>query len=335
MRPAEEDGHDGVIMVRLKKKRFIVIDYSLGQYDPPNSVVNASTGASRDQSAGGSSLPSSLAPYRYTQHRSICITHGCHKVGIPNLVYDSEPTEPTSLYLRSGLCFTCQRNVNEKRRTQRKRKSDGMNDPTSSSPKRHSSTAGMQNIPPMYDIGSSLFDASTNGAATGSANTFMPSVMGDPITTSYQQQHMDMNLPSATAYTSTANSASAAAMNMNMNMNQLQSSTTGSTSHTSMLNPTLENARVAIDEARQNMNILLATSSINNDGITALPIIMKAEGGNTGATRVDVAVIYENAMSALQRGMTLLQQWKTSYLDVGASSNTGVNTTITEYRSMR
>ncbi len=37
---------------------------------------------------------------------------------------DSNPDEPTSLYLRSGLCFTCQRLLNEKRRTQRKRKSD-------------------------------------------------------------------------------------------------------------------------------------------------------------------------------------------------------------------
>ena len=37
---------------------------------------------------------------------------------------DSDPEEPTSLYLRSGLCFTCQRLLNEKRRTQRKRKGD-------------------------------------------------------------------------------------------------------------------------------------------------------------------------------------------------------------------
>lgn len=37
---------------------------------------------------------------------------------------DSEPEEPISLYLRSGLCFSCQRESNEKRRTQRKRKPD-------------------------------------------------------------------------------------------------------------------------------------------------------------------------------------------------------------------
>ena len=40
------------------------------------------------------------------------------------MLFDSDPDQPLSLYLRSGLCFTCQRLLNEKRRTQRKRKSD-------------------------------------------------------------------------------------------------------------------------------------------------------------------------------------------------------------------
>jgi len=53
-----------------------------------------------------------------------CKTKDCPRIGVPCLLYDSEPNEPTSLYLRGGLCFTCQRNLNEKRRTQRKRKSD-------------------------------------------------------------------------------------------------------------------------------------------------------------------------------------------------------------------
>lgn len=41
---------------------------------------------------------------------------------------DSDPDEPISLYLRSGLCFTCQRHLNEKRRTQRKRKGEGIDE---------------------------------------------------------------------------------------------------------------------------------------------------------------------------------------------------------------
>ena len=51
------------------------------------------------------------------------------KVGIPVCLHDSNPEEPSSLYLRSGLCFTCQRILNEKRRTQRKKKSS-TNPPT-------------------------------------------------------------------------------------------------------------------------------------------------------------------------------------------------------------
>ncbi|KAL7534599.1 hypothetical protein ACHAXR_005985, partial [Thalassiosira sp. AJA248-18] len=58
--------------------------------------------------------------------RSKCSTKDCPRVGVPCLLYDSEPNEPMSLYLRGGLCFSCQRNLNEKRRTQRKRKSDGL-----------------------------------------------------------------------------------------------------------------------------------------------------------------------------------------------------------------
>lgn len=40
------------------------------------------------------------------------------------MLYDSDPDQNVSLYLRSGLCFTCQRVLNEKRRTARKRKGD-------------------------------------------------------------------------------------------------------------------------------------------------------------------------------------------------------------------
>lgn len=58
--------------------------------------------------------------------RKQCTTKDCPQIGVPCLLYDSEPNEPMSLYLRGGLCFSCQRNLNEKRRTQRKRKSDGL-----------------------------------------------------------------------------------------------------------------------------------------------------------------------------------------------------------------
>lgn len=52
-----------------------------------------------------------------------CVADNCTKIGIPVCLYDSHPNETDSLYLRSGLCFTCQRDLNEKRRTERKRPS--------------------------------------------------------------------------------------------------------------------------------------------------------------------------------------------------------------------
>ena len=100
--------HDGQVMVRLKKKRYIVIDYSIIpnehdlQWAATHPHITIPNGAGKQK----------------------CTTLECTKVGVPVCLYDSEPNEPISLYLRAGLCFTCQRNLNEKRRTQRKRPSD-------------------------------------------------------------------------------------------------------------------------------------------------------------------------------------------------------------------
>jgi hypothetical protein len=107
-RPGIEGIHDGQYMVRLKKKRFIVIDYSIVPTEADLQAANQTPHVSCPPGAG----------------KQKCGTPGCHKVGVPVLLYDSEPNEPSSLYLRAGLCFTCQRNLNEKRRTQRKRPSD-------------------------------------------------------------------------------------------------------------------------------------------------------------------------------------------------------------------
>ena len=102
--------HDGQIMVRLKKKRWIVIDYGIvpTEHDLQTAALNPHV--STPDGAG----------------RAQCVHPDCTKIGIPVLLHDSEPTEPASLYMRSGLCFACQRHLNEKRRTQRKRKSDVM-----------------------------------------------------------------------------------------------------------------------------------------------------------------------------------------------------------------
>jgi len=106
--PGIPDVHDGQILVRLKKKRFVCLDYGI--------VPNA-----QDMSAA-SVTRHIICPTGAGKQK--CSTATCPKVGIPVLLFDSEPDEPTPLYLRSGLCFSCQRALNEKRRTQRKRKGD-------------------------------------------------------------------------------------------------------------------------------------------------------------------------------------------------------------------
>jgi len=103
-----DNDHDGQIMVRLKKKRFIVLDYGLVPSENDHEIAKE-------------------VPHIYVPAgggRSTCATKDCQRIGVPVLLYDSEPNEPMSLYLRGGLCFICQRNLNEKRRTQRKRKAD-------------------------------------------------------------------------------------------------------------------------------------------------------------------------------------------------------------------
>ena len=93
-KPGIENIHDGQIMVRLKKKRCIIIDYAKAYEDATD------------------------------KNKEICVSSDCKKIGRPILLYDSVPSETPSLYMRTGLCFTCQRALNEKRRTQRKRKRD-------------------------------------------------------------------------------------------------------------------------------------------------------------------------------------------------------------------
>jgi hypothetical protein len=107
-KPGLEGVNDGQVMVRLKKKRFVILDYSIVPTEADIQVANSNPHISIPPGAGKTS----------------CTNADCNKVGVPILLYDSDPTEPSSLYMRSGLCFTCQRNLNEKRRTQRKRPSD-------------------------------------------------------------------------------------------------------------------------------------------------------------------------------------------------------------------
>lgn len=106
--PGIPNVHDGQILVRLKKKRFVALDYGIVPTPSDMAVASETRHINCPNGAG----------------KQKCCTPTCPKVGVPVLLFDSEPEEPTPLYLRSGLCFTCQRNLNEKRRTQRKRKGE-------------------------------------------------------------------------------------------------------------------------------------------------------------------------------------------------------------------
>ena len=92
-RPGIDGFHDGQIMVRLKKHRFIIIDYSIIPNEDDMQAAALDPCISIPDGAG-------------TQK---CSTAECTKVGVPILLYDSNPGESVSLYMRSGLCFTCQR----------------------------------------------------------------------------------------------------------------------------------------------------------------------------------------------------------------------------------
>lgn len=101
LKPGVEGKHDGQIAMRLQKQRVVIIDYGVV---PENTKV--APGVFSYAGAG----------------RKICSKKNCSKVGVPVLLYDSQPTEHPTLYLRSGLCFACQRAENERRRSYAKRK---------------------------------------------------------------------------------------------------------------------------------------------------------------------------------------------------------------------
>lgn len=100
-RPGVEGAHDGQIMIRLKKRRFIILDYGYVPTSQDKEVAKSVPHINIPNGAG----------------RIRCSTKGCKRIGVPCMLYDSDPTEPMSPYAKSGMCFSCQRAYNEKRRT--------------------------------------------------------------------------------------------------------------------------------------------------------------------------------------------------------------------------
>lgn len=138
-----EGHHDGQIMVRLKRKRFIVLDYGIEPTEDDIAFSETNPHIKIYEGAG----------------RKRCSVMTCGKVGIPVCLYDSEPSETDSLYLRSGLCFACQRNLNEKRRTDRKK--NPRDDETPTMPPSRSSFGSAPSL--LYAIGPSQKKFKLNG----------------------------------------------------------------------------------------------------------------------------------------------------------------------------
>eukprot|EP00533_Pseudo-nitzschia_delicatissima_P001168 CAMPEP_0116090470 /NCGR_PEP_ID=MMETSP0327-20121206/6993_1 /TAXON_ID=44447 /ORGANISM="Pseudo-nitzschia delicatissima, Strain B596" /LENGTH=537 /DNA_ID=CAMNT_0003581765 /DNA_START=57 /DNA_END=1670 /DNA_ORIENTATION=+ len=153
-----EGMHDGQVMVRLKKKRFIVIDYGIVPHEQDLQAAAMHPNISVPLGAGVTKCTGKVA----SEQGGPLVQ--CKKVGVPVLLYDSEPDQPPSLYLRSGLCFICQRNLNEKRRTQRKRPSERANQAAKvSANAQHSQAAFLAAHPLVPNVNVNL---NANGVAT-------------------------------------------------------------------------------------------------------------------------------------------------------------------------
>ena len=273
-RPGVEGVHDGQVMVRLKKKRFIVIDYSIVPNEEDIHAASMSPHISCPAGAG----------------KQKCVTPDCPKVGIPVLLYDSDPSEPASLYLRSGLCFTCQRNLNEKRRTQRKRGSDA---------------ASSSNV--IYAVGPGQKKFKLNGGMI-ELNTDAI-ILNAP--TDGTKSHRDgfgfheigMDLHSTTQ---------AAVHDIERLVNAVSSNTTTTVAPDDAADIAATAAAVAA--VGDGDNEISMTDEATNAAVDAASAGM-LNGTDTASTHTseDISALYEKAFASLSKSVYLLSQWKQSW----------------------
>jgi hypothetical protein len=265
-RKAGVDGvHDGQIMVRLKKKRFIIIDYGILpstadlQAAAINPHVSAPDGAGKTQ----------------------CVSPNCVKVGVPVLLYDSEPTETASLYMRSGLCFMCQRNLNEKRRTQRKRKSDiggtaGADGANGGSAVKRVKLNGeiIELTPDALIINGPMGGGEHDKAGHAEIGVDLVSMIRD-ASTDVQQLVVQNRADSAVAYAAAAAAATSAEFT----------------------------SEAATNAAVDASNLLPPSGNTNDPSPTA----------TTSAATDNVAALYEKAFHSTTRSLYLLSLWKAAW----------------------
>jgi ferredoxin-like protein FixX len=83
--------HDGQVMIRLKKKRFIILDYTITPNEADLAYAETNPHVEIPKGAG----------------RNKCKMDDCTKNGIPVKLYDSEPNEVS---LECVRCFGFRRN---------------------------------------------------------------------------------------------------------------------------------------------------------------------------------------------------------------------------------
>jgi len=348
--------HDGQIMIRLKKKRFIVIDYGI---DPDK--VNVSL--------------SSITSSRHVMippgaGREKCGSSDCTKVGIPVLLYDSCPEEPLSLYLRSGLCFTCQRQLNEKRRTQRKRKSDGP-DATASGALLASTTSG--NLRKEISAGGGIImpnmlhgckkyrtmnDPNTVLTLSQNAIVIEPSLLGHDVEKLVKHgpskygvreiisdvqtelksgliNHVDHLLhslsdiqgtilpPSSATQNHTSNNAlvAAAAIAARTTISSNNEATSADATAAAIA---AASASTTMEEASAVAAAIAANTTIDMDQLTSTANGQQRPSVNAQETSYEISLHYENAMSSIKKCVYLLTQFNTSFIGINTIPNSSI-----------
>ena len=304
-RPGVDGVHDGQVMVRLKKKRFIVIDYAIEPHDEDVRAASVAPHISCPPGAG----------------KQKCATPECTKVGVPVLLYDSDPAEPPSLYLRSGLCFTCQRNLNEKRRTQRKRGS------TSSTASNQGGGRG-GNSSSLNGIGNMMVTSDDHNLLYAMGPGTKRFKLGNGNVIELHQEAIILNKPpideeGKTVYThrdgygfpeigvDLQSMVSKAANDTDKLIHAVSSATT--TSMTGETNTTVGagQSSAAAEEAATNAAVDAALSAAGAATTSTTPTAtVDPTGGGSGD---DITLLYDKAMSSLSKSVYLLTQWKQSW----------------------
>mmetsp|Transcript_128512 Transcript_128512/g.371881 ORF Transcript_128512/g.371881 Transcript_128512/m.371881 type:complete len:371 (-) Transcript_128512:148-1260(-) len=262
-----EGVHDGQVMVRLKKKRFIIVDYSIVPTEQDMQVAAAQPHISIPNGAG----------------KAKCATPECTKVGVPVLLYDSEPSEPTSLYMRSGLCFTCQRNLNEKRRTQRKRPADGVTDSSV-----------------VYAVGPGQKKFKLNGSTV--------ELHSDAIILNAPPEGTK-SVRAGYSFDDIAPDLSASVQEASHDTHRLIHAITGNTNSTSAPAPN----GLSVEEAA-NAAVEATTGMMNGgSGAGGTESSTGQDGTATASTSEDINALYDKTFNALSRSIYLLTQWKQSW----------------------